>query len=104
MLALIGVIAYKMAHDLSSCNPPRARKRFVSLFCDFVLLNDGQHIRQSFSVACYSDSEIILESLQTVETVVRTQRHRLDDGDRLPMFWVGWTWQGFCPDYGSMLV
>ena len=50
MLALIGVIAYKMAHDLSSCNPPRARKRFVSLFCDFVLLNDGQHIRQSFSV------------------------------------------------------
>ena len=41
-----------------------------------------------FSVACInrdnSDSEI-LAALQTVETVVRTQIHRLD-ADKFPMF------------------
>ena len=39
-------------------------------------------------IACKSDSEIILVAAfqtMTVETVVRTQRHRLD-ADKLPMF------------------
>ena len=48
----------KMSHNLSSCNPPRARKIFISLL---MTLLDGQHIRQSFYVACInnSDSEIL---------------------------------------------
>ena len=47
-----------------------------------------------FSVSFNSDSEI-LTALQAVETVVRTQRHRLD-ADTFLMFSVRWTWQGFC--------
>ena len=53
--------------------------------------------RTVMSVACNSDYEI-LAALQTlVETVGRTQRHRLH-ADKFPMFSVGWTWQGFCRD------
>ena len=37
------------------------------------------------------------KSLQTVETVVRTQTHRLD-ADKFPTFSVGWNWQEFCRD------
>ena len=48
------------------------------------------------SAACNSDFEILI-ALQTVETIVRTQRHRLD-ADKFPMFSGGWTWQGFCRD------
>ena len=48
----------------------------------------GQHIRQSYlSVACNSDFEI-LAALQTTETVIRTQRHRLGV-DKFPIFSVG---------------
>ena len=48
-----------------------------------------------FSVTCInnSDSEI-LAALQTVGSVVRTQRHRLD-ADRFSMLSGDWTWQGF---------
>ena len=47
-----------------------------------------------FSVTCE-----ILAALQTGETVtvVRTQKHRLD-ANTLPMFFVGWAWQGICRD------
>ena len=99
-MTLVGAIACKMLQNLSSCNPPRATKRFVSLLITFLL--DGQHTRQLISVTCNSDSEM-LGALQTVETVVRTQIHRLD-ADRIPMFLIGWTWQGFCRDFGSLLV
>ena len=36
----------------------------------------------------------------SLETVVRTQRHRWHrlDADKFPMFSVGWRWQGFCRD------
>ena len=61
-------IACKISHNLSSCNPPKTRKLLVS---PVITLFDGQHIRQSFSIACNSDSEI-LAVLQTEETVVRT--------------------------------
>ena len=69
----------------------------ISLTCitfdDFV----GRTAHQTvISIACNSDCEI-LAALQTVETVVRTQRHRLD-ADKFPMFSVGWTWQGYCRD------
>ena len=48
-------------------------KHFVPhLFVDLV----GQHIKSLLYVACNSDSEI-LAVLKTVETVVRTQIHRL---------------------------
>ena len=82
MLTLVGAIACKVSHNLSSCYPPRARKLLVSLF--FMTLVHGQHIiRQS--------SEI-MSALRTVETsVVYTQRHRLD-ADKFPMFSV------FCRD------
>ena len=67
----------------------------VTFFYDFVSCAAHQTV---FSVACSSDSEtIILAALQTVETVVRTQRHRLD-AEKFLMFSVGWTWQGFCRD------
>ena len=49
-----------------------------------------------FFVACNSDS-YILAALQTVGTVLCTQRHRLD-ADRFPMFSVSWAWQAFCGD------
>ena len=52
-----------------------------------------------FSVACNSDSEILV-SLQRVEPVVRTQRHRLD-AYKVPVFSGGRTWQGFVPDLDS---
>ena len=48
-----------------------------------------------------SDSEI-LAALQTVETVFRTQRHRLD-ADKFPIFSAGWTWHGFCRDLDPRL-
>ena len=53
---------------------------------------NGQHTRQFSSVDWDLDSEI-LASLQTVETVVRTQRYCLD-AHKFPMFSGGWTWQG----------
>ena len=36
-----GAIAYKLSHNLSSCNPPRARKALL------MTLLDGQDTRQS---------------------------------------------------------
>ena len=59
---------------------------------------DGQHIReQSFYVTCNLCSEK-LAGLQTVVTVVCTQRHRFDV-DMFPIFSsVSWTGQGFCRD------
>ena len=81
-----------MSHILSSCNHPRARNVIIP-FGDSV----GWAAHQTdFYVACNSDSEI-LTALQTVETVVRTRRHRID-ADKFPMFSVGWTWHGFCGD------
>ena len=70
------------------------------LFYDFI----GSAAHQTvFSVACNSDSEILL-ALQTAETVtvVRTRRDRLD-ADKFPMFSVGWTWHGLSR-FGSLLV
>ena len=81
----VRTIACRVSHDLSSCYSPRAGKLFVSFLMTLLV---GQHIRQS------PDSEISA-ALQTVETVVRT--HRLD-ADKVPMFSVGWAWQGFCRD------
>ena len=90
-MALVSVIGYKVSHNLSLCsNPPGARKPSVSLL---MTLLDGQHIRQSFSVALNSDFEI-LAALQRVKTVVRNQRHLLG-AETFPTFAVGWTWQGF---------
>ena len=78
--------ACKVLHNLSSCNPPIARQHFESLL---VTLLDGQHIRQlSLNQVCRSSDSEVLTALQTVETVVRTQRHRLD-ADKFPMFSVG---------------
>ena len=58
---------------------------------------DGQQAHQTvFSVACNSDSEM-LAALRTVETVVRTQKHRFD-ADMFPVFSGGWTGQGFRRD------
>ena len=85
--------ACKMSHSLSSCYPPRAGKNFGDTFDDF----GGWAAHQTvFSVTFNSDSEI-LAALQTVETVVRTQRHRLG-ADKFPIFSGGWTWHGFCRD------
>ena len=95
---VVGAIAGKVSHSLSSCNPPRARKRVASLL---ITLSDGQDIRQFFYVACNSDFEI-LTALQTIETVVRTQIHRFD-ADKFPSFSIGWTFYGFCRDLGSCL-
>ena len=78
-----------MSHSFFSCNPPRAR----NLIVPFLMIGCAAH-EIVFSVACNSDSEI-LAALQTVETVVCTQRHRLHT-DTFPMLSVGWTWQGFC--------
>ena len=86
-MTLVGAIACNVSHNLSSCNPPIARKRFESHL--MTMLDRQQHIRQSFSVACNSDSEI-MAALQTVETLVRTQRNRLDV-DKFPMFWASRT-------------
>ena len=52
--------------------------------------------RCKFSNLCNSDYKILV-ALQTVETVIRTQRHRLDAGN-LPMLSGGWSWEGFCRD------
>ena len=52
-----------------------------------------------FSVACNSDSEILV-AFQTVESVVRTQRHCFG-AYKVPMFSGGWTWKGFCADLDS---
>ena len=57
---------------------------FFFTFDDFVGWTAHQTV---FSVACNSDSEM-LAALQTKETVVRTQRHRLD-GDKFPTLSVG---------------
>ena len=79
---------------LSSCNPPRSRNNIVSLFDGFVGWTAHQAV---FSVACNSNSAT-LAALQTVETVLRTQRPRVD-ADKVPMFSVGWTWRGFFRDF-----
>ena len=65
----------------------------ITFFDDFVGWAAHQTV---FSVACDSDSDI-LAVLQTVETVVRTQIHRLDF-DKFQMFSIGWTWQRFRGD------
>ena len=80
---------------LVKCRITCLRVTLRELFVDFVGWATHETV---FSVACInnSDSEI-LEALQTVETVVRTQRRRLD-ADKFPMFSVGWNWQGFCRD------
>ena len=54
------------------------------------------YIQTVFSIACNSDSEI-LAVLQTVETVVRTQRNCVD-ADEFPMLSGGCTYQGLCRD------
>ena len=83
-----------MSHNLSSCNTPKARKRYVSLsVTSFVGWTAHQVV---FTVACKSDSKI-QAALQTEETVVRTQRHLLH-AHKFPMFSVVWNWQGFCRD------
>ena len=74
-----------MSHNLSSCNAPIARKTlYLVTFDDFGTWAVHQTV---FSVACDSDSEI-LAVLQTVKTVVRTQRHRFD-ADKFPMLSCG---------------
>ena len=56
---------FEVLHNLSTCNPARARKLLVSL--SMTLLDGAAHQTVS-DVACNSDSEI-LATLQTVETV-----------------------------------
>ena len=81
-----------MLHNLSSCNPPRARKLLVSL-----LMLVGWTAHQTvFSVDCNSDAEMVA-ALHAAKNVVRAQRHPLD-ADKFPMFSVGWIWQMFCRD------
>ena len=58
-LTLVGAIACKVSHNLSSCNPPRAINRIViiSITSDnFVGWAAHQTV---FSVACNSDSKIL---------------------------------------------
>ena len=56
-----------------------------------------QFVARTFSVACNSDAEIFA-AIQTVDTVVRTQRYLLDAG-MFPILSVGRTWQEFCHDW-----
>ena len=49
-----------------------------------------------FSVACNADSGNLVV-LQTVDSVIRIQKHRLNT-DIFPMFSGGWIWQEFCRD------
>ena len=94
-MTLVGAIACKVPHNLSSCNSPRARKLLLSLLMTLV---DGQHIRQSFLVTCINNSYYeILAALQTEKAVVRTQKYSLD-ADKFPVLSVCWTWQEFCRD------
>ena len=88
VLILVGVMACKVSHNLFSCNSPRARKRLAYLLMTLQVGGWGAH-QTIFSVACNSNSGI-LASLQTVETVVHTQRYRLD-ANKFPMFSVRWT-------------
>ena len=76
----------------------RELKAFCITFDDFVGWAAHQTV---FSVAYNSNPEMLV-TLQTVETVVRTQRHRLD-AETFPMFSVGWTWHGFCSDLNLCL-
>ena len=61
MLTLVDAIAYEVSHDSSLCNPPIARKSFVSLY-GFGRWAEHQTI---FSVA-YNPYFEILAALQTV--------------------------------------
>ena len=140
-MTLVGVIACKMQHNLSSCNSPESQGTFEITVDDFL---DGQHTRQPFAVACNSDSEILAStpddsricssysntviigvsahigvSKPLCDRHLRTKTfkkttakcaktpmitvHRLD-ADKFPTFSVGWTWQGFCQDFDSMVV
>ena len=92
-MPFVCAIACKVSHNLSSFNPPIARKNPPITFDDLVEWAAHQTVP---SVSCNSDYEIPA-ALQAVETVVRTPRPGLD-ADKFPMFSVGWTWQGFCRD------
>ena len=77
----------KVSHNVTPCDPPIARKTFWITFDDF-----GRWVALPtiFSVNCNIDSELLI-SLQTVDAVVRTQRH-CRNADTFPMFWSGWIW------------
>ena len=47
----------QVSHNLS--NPSRYSRKLLVPVSLLVTLLDGQHIRESFSVACLSDSEIL---------------------------------------------
>ena len=76
---------------LLKCSTTTGQRQCCTTRVTLLTLSDGAAHQTVFffSVAGYSDSEIILAALQTtVETVVRTQRHRLD-ADKFPVF-SGW--------------
>ena len=61
----------KMSHNLSPCNPPGARKRFVLLLMTLLV---AAH-QTVFSVACIKKSDPEILAVEII--AVRTQRHRL---------------------------
>ena len=85
-----------------NCNPPIIRAINSNYCTSSLLMNllDGQH-RLNFSRFLNTGSTPDYDN-ETIETVVRTQRHRLD-ADKFPIFSVGWTWQGFCRDLDPCL-
>ena len=96
MFALVDAIPCKVSQTRLCLTLRELEKRFESFF---VTMMNGQHTRQFSSVDWDLDSEI-LAALQTVETVVRTQRYCLD-AHKFPMFSGGWTWQGVFRDLDS---
>ena len=78
---------------MSSCSPPIYRKPVSVTFDDF---GGWAAHPPVFSVACNSVFEM-LAALQTVETAVRTQKHRLD-AEKFPIFSGGRTRQESCRD------
>ena len=65
--------------------PLRELESVLIPFDGFVGWAAHQTVVVVFSVACGSDSEIILAEFQPLESVIRTERHRLD-ADAIPMF------------------
>ena len=84
--------------DFYVISPDKQRGEAARLFLSsslFLCCGIGHRFKLFFQVGNqYAESE---KQHQTIETVVRTQRHRLD-ADKFPMFSVGWTWNGFCRD------
>ena len=91
-MKLVAAITCKVSHNLFSYNLPIAKTKNESFLITLVY---RQKIRQS-SLQLVTDFEK-LGAFQTLETLVRTQRHRVDV-DEFSMFSGGGTWQEFRSD------